>query len=311
MPEGDDPRVRDAARQMAESGCARPVVFTADPPLGVPWGAAVEWIDPTEPGLVSSTVERFKARRLARGGTIKPERLEIRAQAASIDPLLQAALMLHLGEVDGVVAGCVRSTADVLRAALHAVGLRQGCDTLSSAFYMVMAEGSQQERVLTFTDAGVVPNPTEDQMVDIAASATRARKAIVGDTPRVAFLSYSTHGSADGPDVKRVRAATARFASEYPAVMSDGELQGDAALLADVRSRKAPASTLEGAANVLVFPSLDAGNIAYKLVQRLAGATALGPILQGLAAPLNDLSRGASARDIVLVSCITALQSRA
>lgn len=296
---------------MAESGCVRPVVFTSNPPSDQAWATSVEWVDPVESGLVSRTAERFRERRLARGGTIKPERLAARAQAASVDPLLQAALMLHHAEVDGVVAGCVRSTADVLRAALQAIGLREGNETLSSAFYMVLGEGTANERVLTFTDAGVVPTPTEAQMVDIAASATRARRAIVGDTPRVAFLSYSTHGSADGPDVQRVRAATARFASAHPEVMADGELQGDAALMAEVRHRKAPDSTLEGSANVLVFPSLDAGNIAYKLVQRLAGATALGPILQGLAAPLNDLSRGASARDIVLVSCITALQSRA
>jgi len=161
--------------------------------------------------------------------------------------------------------------------------------------------------VLTFTDAGVVPEPGARQLADIAQAAAEARRKIVGDEPRVAFLSYSTKGSAPGASVQRMRDALTLFRERMPDVAADGELQADAALIPDVAARKAGDSTLAGTANVLVFPDLNAGNIAYKLVQRLARAEALGPIVQGLARPCNDLSRGASVDDIVHVACITAL----
>jgi len=286
----------------------RPVVLSTIEPGAPDRTSGVEWLDPTDPSRCEEAAERYAARLRERGHPTDKERNRDRARVAGADPLVQAALMLRHKEVDGVVAGCVRSTADVLRTALRCVGLKPGGETLSSAFYMVVGEGTPDERVLTFTDAGVVPMPTSEQLVDIAARAAEARVRIVGDSARVAFLSFSTHGSADGPDVRRVRAAAERFRRLFPEIPADGELQGDAALDADVRRRKAPESTMEGSANVLVFPSLDAGNIAYKLVQRLSSATALGPILQGLAAPMNDLSRGATAADIALVSCITALQ---
>ncbi len=224
--------------------------------------------------------------------------------------LHRAATMLSDGEVDGVVAGAVHPTARVLRVALDAVGLREGVRVLSSSFFMAVREfrGSGPE-VLTFTDAAVVPNPGPRQLAQIAAEAVRLRRQVIGDEPRVAFLSYSTRGSAGGRSAEKMRAAAERFRREAPHVPVDGELQADAALMPGVAQVKAPGSAVGGTANILVFPNLDAANIAYKLVQRLAGAVALGPILQGLRAPINDLSRGASVSDIVQVAAITAVMA--
>lgn len=294
FPEGGEPRTREAALRLVRGGLAEPVLLGGDALPGV------EQLDPATDPRREALAERLWRRRAPRGMT--PEQ----AWNHAGQPLVFGALLVDAGEVHGSVAGALSTTGDVLRAALWAVGPAPGMRTVSSAFYMIF-EGRE---VLTFTDAGVVPEPDEAQLVDIALAATAARRSIVGDEPRVAFLSYSTRGSAQGPSVVRMRDALAAFRARAPQVICDGELQADAALVPEVAARKSPGSPVAGRANVLVFPDLNAGNIAYKLVQRLAGAHALGPIVQGLAHPCNDLSRGADVEEIVDVACITCLMSR-
>ena len=291
LAEGWDPRVKAAARAITRAGLAE--VITLDRQVR-------------------------GDERLARVADLlmqrRPKEAPDRATALALagDPLRFAAGLVALGEADAAVAGATCPTADVLRAALWLIGTAPGIKTVSSAFYMVCrAPVGRGQVVLTFTDCAVVPEPGPDQLAEFGLAAARDRKAIVGDSARVCFLSYSTAGSAKGDRVSKVREAVAKFRSLAPDIPCDGELQGDAALVPAIAKRKAPASPIRGKANVLVFPDLDSGNIAYKLVQRLGRATAIGPIVQGLKQPMADLSRGATASDIVDVAAVTLLQAAA
>ena len=282
LPEGDDPRVRAAATQLEASG------FGVVEVLG----------RPLPPSPIPGLIQHLRARRPDRFPT------DDAARAALEHPLTFGACLVGAGLADVMVGGATFPSGDTIRAALWTVGTAPGIATVSGAFYMV-----RDETVLTFTDCAVVPEPTPAQLADAGAAAARDRRRIVGDEPVVAFLSYSTRGSATGERVERVRHAVSILQARGPGFVCDGELQGDAALVADVAARKAPGSPVAGRANVLVFPDLDSGNIAYKLVQRLGGWEAIGPILQGLARPVADLSRGATADDIVDTAVVAVLQA--
>lgn len=304
--EAHDGRVREAIIRLKESRVLHPIAVLAEehaPIRGELERAGIETIntsaDPRRPRTVADLLERRQNKGLTGA----------EAELLALKPLWFANDLLLHGEVDGSVSGAVATTAGVLKAALWLIGPAPSMKTISSSFYMsVRPFRTHGDEVLTYTDCAVIPEPSPEQLADIAIAAAEDRRRVVGDEPVVAFLSYATRGSAAGPSVERVRAAAALVLKRMPDLAVDGEMQADAALIESVGTRKAPGSLVAGRANILVFPSLDAGNIAYKLTERLAGAAAVGPIIQGLAKPCSDLSRGASPDDIMGVAAVTALQ---
>ena len=303
LPEGEDPRTIVAATKIIEEGLAKIVILGNPDEIDVP-GATV--IDPRNSEKHEEYAQKFAELRAKKGVTIEQARAQV------MDATYFGTMMVKMGDADGLVSGACPSTADTLRPALQILKTAPGTK-LVSAFFVMCTDTPQvgTDGTLIFADCGLNINPSSDELSEIAIASAHSWSTFMGNVePHVAMLSYSTMGSAGGEVAKKVQEAVKFCKEKAPELAIDGDLQLDAAIVPTVAQLKAPGSSVAGKANVLVFPDLEAGNIGYKLVQRFAGADAYGPILQGIAKPVNDLSRGCSADDIVGVVAITAVQAQ-
>ncbi len=313
LPEGSEPRTVQASAKIVAEGVAK-VTLLGDAAeierVAKETGtnlAGVAVIDPKTDGKSAAYTELLYELRKAKGMT-----LEQAKELVTGNTLYFGAVMVKAGDADGMVAGAINSTGNVLRPALQIIKTAPGIKVVSSCFVMEIPKKEYgEDGVMIFGDCAVIPNPTAEELAAIAIASAKTGKELMDIDPKVAMLSFSTKGSAKDDLVTKVQEATAIAHELAPEMQLDGELQADAALVESVGQLKSPGSTVAGHANVLIFPDLQAGNIGYKLVQRLAGAEAIGPIVQGLAKPVNDLSRGCSVEDIVSVVAITAVKAQA
>ena len=311
LPEGYEERTIKAADIAIAEGLAR-ITLIGDPDEIRQHAAAIGLKNLSKASIVNPKMNPLKEHYINMMVELRRSKGMVAEEASVLieDPLYLGVLMIKNGDVDGEVSGADHATGDVLRPAFHYVKTAPGISVVSGAFIMILPDKEFGENgVLIFADGAVHPDPTEKELAEIAVATAHTARALGGYEPRVAILSFSTKGSAKHEMVDKVINATEIAQKMAPDIMIDGELQGDAALIEAIGRKKAPGSKIAGKANVLIFPDLNCGNIAYKLVQRLAHAEAIGPILQGMAAPINDLSRGCSVSDIVSMIAITANQA--
>ncbi len=304
LSEGSDPRVQEAARIAVTRGLAR-ITVVGPGSISESVGPDVAVEDPETSPLLPQFADAFHAHRAHKGVTPHKAILAVR------NPLVFAAMMVREGLADGTAGGAVHTTSDTVRAALQVIGKAGDAALVSSFFLMVLPENHPAgPRGLIFSDCGLVIDPPAEDLAAIARQAAASARSLLDEPPRVAMLSFSTYGSARHASVTKVAEATAIAKAAAPELIIDGDLQFDAAFVPSVAASKAKGSPLEGRANVFIFPNLDAGNIGYKIAQRIGGATAIGPVLQGLAKPANDLSRGCTADDILNIIAVTAVQAQ-